>query len=31
VLEMLRHQAGTGVPMTVKRHHLGGFTRVKTS
>jgi hypothetical protein len=30
VLEMLRHQAGTGVPMTVKRHHLGGFTRVKT-
>jgi hypothetical protein len=31
VLEMLRHQAGTGVPMTVKRHHLGGFRRVKTS
>jgi hypothetical protein len=31
VLEMLRQQAGTGVPMTVKRHHLGGFTRVKTS
>ena len=27
VLKMLRHQAGTGVPLTVKRHHLGGFTR----
>ena len=23
--------AGAGVPMTVKRHHLGGFTRVQTS
>jgi hypothetical protein len=31
VLEMLRRQAGAGVPMTVKRHHLGGFTRVQTS
>lgn len=31
VLEMLRRQAGAGVPMTVKRHHLGGCTRVKTS
>ena len=31
VLEMLRRQAGAGVPMTVKRHHLGGFTRVRTS
>ena len=29
VLEMLRRQAGAGVPMTVKRHHLGGFTRVR--
>jgi hypothetical protein len=28
-LEMLRHQAGAGVPMTVKRKHLGGFTRVQ--
>ena len=31
VSEMLRRQAGAGVPMTVKRHHLGGFTRVRTS
>ena len=31
VLEMLRRQAGGGVPMTVKRRHLGGFTRVKRS
>jgi hypothetical protein len=31
VLEMLRSQAGAGIPMTVKRHHLGGFTRVQTS
>jgi hypothetical protein len=27
VLEMLSRQAGAGVPMTVKRYHLGGFTR----
>jgi hypothetical protein len=27
VLETLSAQAGAGVPMTVKRHHLGGFTR----
>jgi hypothetical protein len=27
VLEMLRRQAGAGVPLTIKRHHLGGFTR----
>jgi hypothetical protein len=27
VLEMLRRQAGAGVPLTVHRHHLGGFTR----
>jgi hypothetical protein len=27
VLEMLRRQAGTGVQLTIKRHHLGGFTR----
>jgi quinol monooxygenase YgiN len=31
VLSMLSHQAGTGVPLTVKRHHLGGFTRAATS
>jgi hypothetical protein len=29
VLEMLRRQAGGGVPMTVKRHHIGGFSRVQ--
>jgi hypothetical protein len=28
VVELLRRQAGAGVPMTVKRHHLGGFTRI---
>jgi hypothetical protein len=27
VLEMLSRQAGAGVPITVKRHYLGGFTR----
>jgi hypothetical protein len=27
VLEMLRRQAGAGVPLSVKPHHLGGFTR----
>ena len=29
VLEMLKRQAGAGVPLTVKRYHLGGFTRAK--
>jgi hypothetical protein len=29
VLEMLRRQAGAGVPLTVKRYHLGGFTRAE--
>jgi hypothetical protein len=29
VLEMLSRQAGAGVPLTVKRYHLGGFTRAK--
>jgi hypothetical protein len=29
VLEMLSRQAGAGVPLTVKRHHLGGFTRAQ--
>jgi hypothetical protein len=31
VLEMLRRQAGAGVPMTVKRVHIGGFTRLQRS
>jgi hypothetical protein len=28
VLEMLRAQAGAGVPLTVHAEHLGGFTRI---
>jgi hypothetical protein len=31
VLEMLRQQAGSGVSLSVKRYHLGGFTRVQAS
>ncbi len=31
VLEMLGRQAGAGVPLTVKRHHLAGFTRARPS
>jgi hypothetical protein len=31
VLEMLSRQAGAGVPLTVKRYHLGGFTRAELS
>jgi hypothetical protein len=31
VLEMLSRQAGAGVPLTVKRYHLGGFTRAEPS
>jgi hypothetical protein len=27
VTEVLRRQAGAGVPLSVKAHHLGGFTR----
>ena len=27
VVEMLRRQAGSGVPLSVKPHHLGGFIR----
>jgi hypothetical protein len=27
VLEMLERQAGAGVPLAIKGHHLGGFTR----
>jgi hypothetical protein len=30
VLEMLSRQAGAGVALVVKRHHLGGFTRAGT-
>ncbi len=29
VLEMLSRQAGAGVPMMVKRHHIGGFSRIQ--
>jgi hypothetical protein len=29
VLEMLSRQAGAGVPMTVKSHHIGGFSRIQ--
>lgn len=28
VLEMLSRQAGAGVPMMVKRHHVAGFSRI---
>jgi hypothetical protein len=31
VLTMLSRQGGAGVPMVVKRHHLGGFTRTRPS
>jgi hypothetical protein len=27
VIELLRRQAGAGVPLSVKPHYLGGFTR----
>ena len=30
VLQMLSQQTGAGVPLVVKRHHLGGFTRRPT-
>ena len=29
VLEMLTRQAGAGVPMTIKPHHIGGFSRIQ--
>jgi hypothetical protein len=29
MLQMLSRQAGSGVPMTVKRHHIGGFSRIR--
>jgi hypothetical protein len=28
VVEVLRAQAGAGVPLTVHAEHLGGFTRI---
>jgi len=28
VVEMLRHQAGAGVPLSTKPYNLGGFTRL---
>ena len=31
ILEMLRQQAGSGVALTVRPHHLGGFTRANAS
>ena len=31
VLQMLSRQAGAGVPLVVKRHHLGGFTRTTST
>jgi hypothetical protein len=31
VLAMLSRQAGSGVPLSVYRHHLGGFTRAISS
>jgi hypothetical protein len=29
ILRMLRQQAGSGVPLSVSLHHLGGFTRTQ--
>ena len=31
LLEMLRQQAGSGVPLSITPHHLGGFTRASGS
>jgi hypothetical protein len=31
VLQMLRQQAGSGVALSVKPYHLGGFTRSDAS
>jgi hypothetical protein len=31
VLDMLNRQAGAGPSLTVRRHHLGGFTRLTTA
>lgn len=29
ILQMLREQAGAGIPLSIRPHHLGGFTRFK--
>jgi hypothetical protein len=29
IFQMLRQQAGSGIPLSIKPHHLGGFTRLK--
>jgi hypothetical protein len=31
IVQMLREQAGSGVDLVVKPHHLGGFTRIAPS
>jgi hypothetical protein len=31
ILEMLEQQAGSGIPLSVTPHHLGGFTRAGTA
>jgi hypothetical protein len=31
ILRMLDQQAGSGVPLSIYAHHLGGFTRVSES
>jgi hypothetical protein len=31
VIQLLRRQAGAGVPLNIKPHHLGGFTRAHVS
>jgi hypothetical protein len=31
IFEMLREQAGSGVPLSIRRRHLGGFTRTESS
>jgi hypothetical protein len=31
ILELLRQQAGAGVPLSVNPQHLGGFTRFRTN
>ncbi len=31
ILQMLRQQAGAGVDLSIKPHHLGGFTRITSS
>jgi hypothetical protein len=31
IVGMLREQAGTGIELSIKPHHLGGFTRIAPS